>query len=327
MLRWPGTRRAGKETVFGCRGGRVRQDQAALPRPRSGSFPLHRSREAGGCCSSLWDSLGASNPPPRGFEEWELCVLRGGPAPLGEWLGGGWLPGVVPMAAVCSLLLSPLLGCTQGSPQPLTGWYRAHSPPSQLALHPRSPCPGTAAHCAFLAGTATPSPPSPVALHSAPPAWLAFYVELPAQCARGAAPQQLVLHPPRAALAPPTSVPAPRAVVQKSPSPALAPLPRSPIPHPACSHEDPEAVPALGHPKSSSRVKRGCAGPGRASPGREGSLSAGGARRGGRNASGRAAGQVATAPGSADPTRGSGREQSPGTGLAAGMGHPMAQPL
>lgn len=161
MLRWPGTRRAGKETVFGCRGGRVRQDQAALPRPRSGSFPLHRSREAGGCCSSLWDSLGASNPPPRGFEEWELCVLRGGPAPLGEWLGGGWLPGVVPMAAVCSLLLSPLLGCTQGSPQPLTGWYRAHSPPSQLALHPRSPCPGTAAHCAFLAGTATPSPPKP----------------------------------------------------------------------------------------------------------------------------------------------------------------------
>lgn len=326
MLRWPGTRRAGKETVFGCRGGRVRQDQAALPRPRSGSFPLHRSREAGGCCSSLWDSLGASNPPPRGFEGWELCVLRGGPAPLGEWLGGGWLPGVVPMAAVCSLLLSPLLGCTQGSPQPLPGWYRAHSPPSQLALHPRSPCPGAAAHCAFLAGTATPSPPSPVALHSAPPAWLAFYAEPPAQsalCPWGCTPT--------AGAAPPKSCSCTSNICPCTPgcraSPALAPLPRSPIPHPACSHEDPEAVPALGHPKSSSRVKRGCAGPGRASPGREGSLSAGGARRGGRNASGRAAGQVATAPGSADPTRGSGREQSPGTGLAAGMGHPMAQPL
>lgn len=61
---------------------------------------------------------------------------------------------------------------------------------------------------------------------------------------------------------------------------AAASHPCSPVPHPACSHGGPEAAPALGHPRSSSRVKRGCAGPGRASPGREGSLGAGGARRG-----------------------------------------------
>lgn len=36
----------------------------------------------------LWDSLCASNPHLRAFERWELCVLRCGPAPLGEWGGG-----------------------------------------------------------------------------------------------------------------------------------------------------------------------------------------------------------------------------------------------
>lgn len=241
----------------------------------------------------------------------------------------------------CCCLFSAFVsppGLHSGSLEPLPGRCCTHSLLSQLALHARSPCPGTAAHCAFLVGTATTpscctwwhctlypclagilcrvpcpvgpvphSPVSPPALHS-----IALCLEgcTPNSCC--CTPQEQLLHLQHLSLHPRLAAKVPQLC---------------PIPHPACSHQDPEATPALGHPKSSSRVKRGCAGPGRASPGREGSRSAGGARRGGRNASGRAAGQVATAPASADPTRGSGRERSPGTGLAAGMGHPVAHPL
>lgn len=63
-----------------------REDQAgpgyAVPAPHHGSFPLYRSHEAGRCYSLLWDSLEASNPRPRGFEGWELCVLRLWPSTL-----------------------------------------------------------------------------------------------------------------------------------------------------------------------------------------------------------------------------------------------------
>lgn len=210
------------------------EDQAggpgcSAPALLHGSFPLHRSHglgDAAPCCGRAWGLQTAVS----GFEGWELCGLRGGPAPLGEWLGGAAVRDCRHCCCPFSAFVSPS-GLHSGSPEPLPAWCCRHSLLSQLALHTRSPCSGTAAHCAFLTGTATPIPPLLSGTALCTPAWL-HRAPCPvphSHCPTSPAPYSPVpagLHPQqRAALAPPTAMqphPAPcTAAVQPRPTPRL----------------------------------------------------------------------------------------------------------
>lgn len=171
-----------------------------------------------------------------------LCV----PAPLREWLG----------PVLCFCLLSWV---SLRSPEPLPGWCCTpcptwHCTPGALTLHcsplcllgwHRSPHPPVRWHCTLYPCLAVVYAGSPAqsALCSTAPCphqhCTAPYSPVPTALH----PQELVLHPQELLLHLYNICPCTPAAVREVPEPC-------PIPHPACSHRDPEATPALGHPKA-----------------------------------------------------------------------------
>lgn len=217
---------AGNET--GWKGDGVwlqgREDQAgpgcAAPAPLHGSFPLCRSHGTRGCCSLLWDSLATSNPRPRGFEGWELCVSQ-------HPCVSGW-------GLFSAFVSSP--GFHSGPQSPCLAGAARPVPPGTA---PQELLPCTAAHCASLAGIAAPTPQSGgTALCT--PAWLwSMQGPLPsqpcapqppvptstaqhpiAQCPRRCTPKSWCCTPKSCSCTSTTSVPAPRLPCGKCPSPA-----------------------------------------------------------------------------------------------------------